>query len=314
MRAFLFYIDDWLASKHIAKMDAAEERGYLRLLLHAATEDDCGLPNDDAELAIISKLGAQWYKPTSDESKRIGDRCSGEKVRECFELVNGRLYNTRLLKEFLHQKEVNAKRVEAGKRGAKAKANAKQLLEQMHKQNASKREANAVANAVANGQANGKQTGQQNRRNDVCVSVSSGKVELPTNPDKEDKDNDLPVSEKTVSPSEQAVDDLVKRLCANHRSQHYKAPSVVRKKLLAILRKHHPRESEWPTLCFVAAENYERDCKQLWAGKEPQYVTALTNWLVPEVFSVRAPLFSGPPPMPKYVPPPIPVDEEPVSA
>jgi hypothetical protein len=58
------YTDDWLSSAVIAAMTAAEERGYLRLLLYSWNEDDCGLPDDDDTLAQLSKLGA-----TVDPSK-----------------------------------------------------------------------------------------------------------------------------------------------------------------------------------------------------------------------------------------------------
>jgi uncharacterized protein YdaU (DUF1376 family) len=54
--AFLFYVEDWLSSTAIDLMTAAEERGYLRLLLHAWKNPDCGLPNDDRILAHLSKL------------------------------------------------------------------------------------------------------------------------------------------------------------------------------------------------------------------------------------------------------------------
>jgi uncharacterized protein YdaU (DUF1376 family) len=150
VRAFLFYIDDWLSSKKIDLMDAGEERGYLRLLLRAATEPDCGLPNDDAQLAVFSKLGSQWFRPTKDKEFRLGEKTSGMKLRECFFEQNGRLYNERLLKEFNHQNEVREKRVQAGSRGG-----------------------NSRANALANAQ----QTGKQKATNDVCVSVSSFKEE-----------------------------------------------------------------------------------------------------------------------------------------
>jgi uncharacterized protein YdaU (DUF1376 family) len=119
MDAFLFYIDDWLSSGSIAAMDAAEERGYLRLLLRAAKEPDCRLPDDDAQLAVISLLGKQWWRPTKDPDRRFGAKTSGEKIRECFEAVDGRLHNERLHREWRHQKEVREKRREFGKLGGR---------------------------------------------------------------------------------------------------------------------------------------------------------------------------------------------------
>lgn len=150
MRAFLFYIDDWLSSKKIDLMDAQEERGYLRLLLRAATEPDCGLPDDDNQLSVFSKLGSQWYKPTRERDFRMGDKTSGAKLRECFFERNGRLYNDRLLKEFEYQREISSKRSKASQI-----ANAKRW----HK------DSGQTPNDIPNG--------DQSDPNDVCVYVSS---------------------------------------------------------------------------------------------------------------------------------------------
>lgn len=156
MRAFLFYIDDWLSSKRIMVMDAAEERGYLRLLLAEATEPDCGLPDDDTFLSITSMLGRQWYKPTKDQAKRIGEKTSGQKIRECFDAREGRLYNTRLLREWDHQNEVRQARAEAGRRGGRPLGEQKQL------------ESNCQSKPQSKSKANQNQT----KTNDVCVCVS----------------------------------------------------------------------------------------------------------------------------------------------
>lgn len=63
---------DWLSSGSIALMTADEERGYLRLLLHAWLSGSCSLPDDDDALASLSLLGDKWRGP------------SGEKLRRCF--------------------------------------------------------------------------------------------------------------------------------------------------------------------------------------------------------------------------------------
>jgi hypothetical protein len=123
MRAFYFYIDDWLSSKKIEKMDAYEERGYLHLLLAAASEDGPpSLPDDDEELAILSKLDSQWWKPTKDRAKRIGEKTSGKKLREAwlFKPVGayaGRIYNERIYREWEKQQISHRTQSEAGKRG-----------------------------------------------------------------------------------------------------------------------------------------------------------------------------------------------------
>lgn len=115
MDAILIYIDDWDSSKKIAMMDAPEELGYFYLLKAAAKADDCGLPDDDNQLAILSKLGQQWFRVTKEPAKRIADeqknsKTSGRKLRECFFSGGtrdpktgdnagrpGRLYNSKLL-------------------------------------------------------------------------------------------------------------------------------------------------------------------------------------------------------------------------
>jgi len=123
MRAFYFYIDDWLSSKHIEKMDAYEERGYLRLLLAAASEDGPpSLPDDDEELAILSKLGGQWWKPTKDKERRIGEKTSGQKLRACLlfrpeNAYSGRLYNEKLHNEWAKQQAAKVAQSRGGKKG-----------------------------------------------------------------------------------------------------------------------------------------------------------------------------------------------------
>lgn len=161
MRAFLFYIDDWLSSKKVKVMDAEEERGYLRLLLAAATEPDCGLPDDDNWLATISLLGNQWFKPTKERLKRFGAKTSGEKIRESFKARDGRLFNERLLREWEHQLKVASARKEAGRKGGRT----------------SKTQAIAIANAPAIGEANGEANGKQKETNDVCVYGSLAGLE-----------------------------------------------------------------------------------------------------------------------------------------
>lgn len=155
MRAFLFYIDDWLSSKKVDLMDAHEERGYLRLLLRAATETDCGLPDDDSQLAVFSKLGAQWFKPTKEKDFRLGEKTSGQKLRECFFVRDGRLFNERLLKEWEYQKSISEKRSKASAAG-----NAKRW----HK------ESDKVPIDIA--------SGCQTHPNDVCVCVSGSSSEV----------------------------------------------------------------------------------------------------------------------------------------
>ena len=161
MRAFLFYIDDWLSSLRIKQMDAHEEVAYLHLLLAAATAEDCGLPADEKQLSMLSGLGPQWFKPTKEKDKRIDGMTSGAKVLACFFPRGGRIYNDRLLKEWQHQKDVNESRRAAGKLGGRPR-----------KANGYGEENQTVSVEKPNGIANDNHTAKQTKTNDVCVSAS----------------------------------------------------------------------------------------------------------------------------------------------
>lgn len=85
--SFQFYPTAWLSSKSILLMTPAEEGAYIRLLAHAWESEDCGLPDDDRALAILSRLGAKKW------------RRSAEKIRSCFFKHGDFLFNKRLLEE-----------------------------------------------------------------------------------------------------------------------------------------------------------------------------------------------------------------------
>jgi len=123
--AFLLYCNDWLSSTAISLMTAGEERGYLRLLLHAWKAEDCGLPDDDDVLAQLSKLGRAWSKNGK----------SGAVLRAQFVARDGRLYNERLLREREHQKAVRFSRSSAAKTAADVRWNASRIADGM-RQNA----------------------------------------------------------------------------------------------------------------------------------------------------------------------------------
>lgn len=63
------------------------------MLAIAWGEKDCGLPDDEEELASLSRLGEGWFNG------------GGAKIRKCFISRKGRLYNKRLLIERKKQKE-----------------------------------------------------------------------------------------------------------------------------------------------------------------------------------------------------------------
>jgi hypothetical protein len=95
MNVLPLFIDDWLSSPRIEAMDAAEERGYMRLLMRGA-KNDGWLPADANLLAIWSRLGPQWNQETREELYRMRGITSGQKLLGCFEERDGRLYNERL--------------------------------------------------------------------------------------------------------------------------------------------------------------------------------------------------------------------------
>ena len=103
--AFLLYTADWLSSTAIELMTAGEERGYLRLLMHAWQSPDCGLPDDNRTLAVLSKLGAEW------------EAGSGAVLRRQFVARGARLFNERLLEEREHQRQYRQSRSDASRKG-----------------------------------------------------------------------------------------------------------------------------------------------------------------------------------------------------
>ena len=80
------YVNDWLSSMAVSMMTPAEEGAYFRLLCHAWNEPDCSLPDDDATLAKLSRLGDAWQQD------------SGARIRACFKpdpARPGRIFNER---------------------------------------------------------------------------------------------------------------------------------------------------------------------------------------------------------------------------
>jgi uncharacterized protein YdaU (DUF1376 family) len=69
---FPVMVNDWLSSTAVTLMTVAEEGAYWRLLCHAWNDPGCLLPDDDASLAALSRLGDAW------------NQGSGAKIRRCF--------------------------------------------------------------------------------------------------------------------------------------------------------------------------------------------------------------------------------------
>lgn len=103
--AFQFYANDWLSSTKITLMTPAQEGAYIRLLCYAWNDPDCSIPDDDQQLAVLSRLGEGWF----NNGSRL--------VRECFEPhpeKQGRLVNRRLLEERQKQEQWREKSRQGG--------------------------------------------------------------------------------------------------------------------------------------------------------------------------------------------------------
>jgi uncharacterized protein YdaU (DUF1376 family) len=106
--AFQLYVNDWLSSTKICTMTPSEEGAYIRLLCHAWNGADCSLPDDDAVLAVLSRLGEDWHKG------------AGSTLRQCFTphpRKPGALCNVRLLAEFKLLQKFRRDKQRAGKLG-----------------------------------------------------------------------------------------------------------------------------------------------------------------------------------------------------
>jgi uncharacterized protein YdaU (DUF1376 family) len=105
---FSFYPSDFKASSTVCSMTPEQIGGYILLLCHAFDSDDCGLPDDDQQLALLSRLNDRW--------PQVGTR-----VKMAFKKRGSRLYNDRLLIEWNNCMSRIDKASEAGKNSAKVR-------------------------------------------------------------------------------------------------------------------------------------------------------------------------------------------------
>src|SRR5215471_18539601 len=112
--AFQFYAKDWLSSKKIVTMTLEEEGAYIHLLAHCWDSQDCTLPDDDSELAQLSRMGERWFNGGSTT------------LRKCFvphPRKTRRLTNLRLLEEFRKYTHWIQKSREGGIRSGQTRRN-----------------------------------------------------------------------------------------------------------------------------------------------------------------------------------------------
>lgn len=109
--SFQFYPGDWLSSPAVMLMTPEQEAAYLRLLCYDWMSD--GIPDDDASLAVLSRLGEGWFNHAS----RV--------IRSCFNQhpsKSGFLTNPRLQSEREKQDEWREKSRLGGIKSAKSRA------------------------------------------------------------------------------------------------------------------------------------------------------------------------------------------------
>jgi uncharacterized protein YdaU (DUF1376 family) len=110
--AFQLYPADLLSSPKVAIMTTEEFGAYLKLLCYAWLDADCTIPDNDDQLASMTKLGEGWLKGSSAV------------VRACFEVhpqLPGRLVNIRLFEERIKQAEWREKCAAGGKKSAQTR-------------------------------------------------------------------------------------------------------------------------------------------------------------------------------------------------
>jgi len=110
--AFQLYPADLLSSPKVALMTNEEFGAYVRLLCYAWLDADCTIPDDDEQLAAMSRMGEGWLKGSS------------KVVRACFDKhpqLPGRLVNVRLYEERIKQAEWREKCAAGGKKSAQTR-------------------------------------------------------------------------------------------------------------------------------------------------------------------------------------------------
>lgn len=108
--AFQFYPQDFMSDINVKVMTTEAVGAYWLLLCHDWIE--CGLPDDDRSLAVLSGMNERWCEVS-------------EQVLKCFKKRGTKIYNPRLEKERKKQKNFREQKSEAGKASAKSRKNKK---------------------------------------------------------------------------------------------------------------------------------------------------------------------------------------------
>lgn len=106
--AFQFYPQDFISSLDVQLMTTKEVGAYILLLANSwIQEDQCFLPDDENILMRIARMTKEEWDG------------SAIAVLKKFKKKNGKIYNTRLLKELEKQEKYQKTKSESGKSGAK---------------------------------------------------------------------------------------------------------------------------------------------------------------------------------------------------
>jgi len=106
--SFQFYPGDWLGSTKISLMTPEEEGGYIRLLCHMWSQEECSLQSDDDTLSKLSRLNEKWM-------------ICKQNILKCFSEKNGKLFNKRLMNEKKKQSNFRKKQASNGSKGGRPK-------------------------------------------------------------------------------------------------------------------------------------------------------------------------------------------------
>lgn len=163
---YMVLISDWLGSKSVAAMTPAEEGGYFRLCLMAADSEDGTLPDDDYELARLSRLGEAWYSKPDKRAKMT----SGERIRECFIAADGRLRHAQVDADKERYAENKAKKKHAAEKRWSCKTDARAM--QMHPP----KHANAIPSSSSSSLTEYTHTAREESRNPEVPESFDGQV------------------------------------------------------------------------------------------------------------------------------------------
>lgn len=97
--AMPLYVNDWLSSPRVQSMTVAQELAYFRLCAFCWASGDASIPDDDEQLAALSRMGEGWLKGGST----VVRKCFNQHPTKAGFLTNQKLYE--LWQERQHWRE-----------------------------------------------------------------------------------------------------------------------------------------------------------------------------------------------------------------